>query len=409
MKKERIIFQNSKRYVNEGNGIGEGLLYCGQMYTSPNGCPCTTCDGQCGPDNGCPCPDCDNTLSYILFSTGKMKCEICKKSLIRIKVCTLNLFSEVDFTCNICLRSFFNILFIPLMFCMKCKYKLCPKCAFSKLTFYEQKKPYIEPGFKAGEGMIYCKKNYADNGHCLCAGCDGNCGPENGCSCPLCDSILGYNRAIVTDIAGTTTDTIEETVEYNGVPVTIIDTAGIRYHTNNTIEKIGQDRAKSSMDIADIILWVIDSNINLDDNDKQIADLLKNKKDKTIVVLNKTDLEPKISKEKLNNLFVSDTMIKFSTVNKTPIENILNKIFEILKIKDIEANSKILLNTRQYSLLCKAQQNLRKIYNLIDKGDSDEIVSFETQNVLVFFNEILGCDVKEDVLHTVFSKFCVGK
>ena len=193
MKKERIIFQNSKRYVNEGNGIGEGLLYCGQMYTSPNGCPCTTCDGQCGPDNGCPCPDCDNTLSYILFSTGKMKCEICKKSLIRIKVCTLNLFSEVDFTCNICLRSFFNILFIPLMFCMKCKYKLCPKCAFSKLTFYEQKKPYIEPGFKVGEGMIYCKKNYADNGHCLCAGCDGNCGPEKGCQCPLCDSILGYN------------------------------------------------------------------------------------------------------------------------------------------------------------------------------------------------------------------------
>ena len=234
-------------------------------------------------------------------------------------------------------------------------------------------------------------------------------GKPNAGKSSILNSILGYNRAIVTDIAGTTTDTIEETVEYNGVPVTIIDTAGIRYHTNNTIEKIGQDRAKSSMDIADIILWVIDSNINLDDNDKQIADLLKNKKDKTIVVLNKTDLEPKISKEKLNNIFVSDTMIKFSTVNKTPIENILNKIFEILNIKDIEANSKILLNTRQYSLLCKAQQNLRKIYNLIDKGDSDEIVSFETQNVLVFFNEILGCDVKEDVLHTVFSKFCVGK
>ena len=124
MKKERIIFQNSKGYVNEGNGFGEGLLYCGQKYTSPNGCPCTTCDGQCGPDNGCPCPDCDNTLSYILFSTGKMKCEICKKSLIRIKVYSLKLFSEVNFTCNNCFRNFLDILFIPLMFCMKCKYKL---------------------------------------------------------------------------------------------------------------------------------------------------------------------------------------------------------------------------------------------------------------------------------------------
>ena len=197
MKKERIIFQNSKKYINEGTGIGEGLLYCGEKYTSPEGCPCTTCDGQCGPDNGCPCPDCDNTLSYILFSTGKMKCEKCGNSLIRIKIFNLkNIlkpFSAMDFRCDSCYKYFTDILFLPLMFCLKCRYKICPKCAFSKLTFFGPKKPYIEPGFKLGEGMIYCKKKYTYNGYCLCAGCDGNCGPENGCPCPLCDSILGYN------------------------------------------------------------------------------------------------------------------------------------------------------------------------------------------------------------------------
>ena len=224
----------------------------------------------------------------------------------------------------------------------------------------------------------------------------------------ILNSILGYKRAIVTDIAGTTTDTIEETVEYNGVAITIIDTAGIRYHTNNIIEQFGQDRAKSSIGIADIILWVIDSNIDLDDNDKQIANILKDKKDKTVVVLNKIDLEQKICKEKLNNIFITNTIINFSTINKTPIEKILNKIFEKLNIKDIK-ETKIFLNTRQYNLICKAQQNLKKIYNLINKGDSDEIVSFETQNVLSSLNEILGCYVKEDVLQTVFSKFCVGK
>lgn len=234
-------------------------------------------------------------------------------------------------------------------------------------------------------------------------------GKPNAGKSSILNSILGYQRAIVTNIEGTTTDTIEETIEYNGVPLTIIDTAGIRYHTNNTIEKIGQERAKSSIDFADIILWVIDSNIDLDDNDKQIANLLKDKKDKTIVILNKIDLEQKISQEKLNNIFVVNTIINFSTINKTPIEKILNKIFEILNIKDVEDSGKILLNTRQYNLICKVQQDLKKIYNLIDKGDSDEIVSFETQNVLNSLNEFLGCDVKEDVLQTIFSKFCVGK
>ena len=221
--------------------------------------------------------------------------------------------------------------------------------------------------------------------------------------------LLGYQRAIVTDIAGTTTDTIEETVEYNGINITIIDTAGIRYHTTNTIEKIGQERSKSSIETADIILWIVDSSIDLDDNDKQIADLLKDKQDKTIVVLNKSDLQQKTSSNELKNIININTIVNFSTINKTPIENILNKIFDLMNLKHIEENTTILLNTRQYNLIRKVKEQLNKILELIDKGDSDEIVSFETQNTLNSLNEILGVDVKEDILHTIFSKFCVGK
>ena len=169
MKRERIIFQNSKKYINEGNGPGEGILYCGEFYTNPNGCSCHDCDGQCGPDNGCPCPDCEYTLSYILYSTGKMKCEICEKTLLRINIFNLkqlykkNKNSNPTFRCNICNKHFSNQLFIPLMHCKKCNYNICPKCAFSKITFFEQKIPKLEEGYDLGSGMIYCTKNYTNS------------------------------------------------------------------------------------------------------------------------------------------------------------------------------------------------------------------------------------------------------
>ena len=182
-----------------------------------------------------------------------------------------------------------------------------------------------------------------------------------------------------------------------------------RSHTNNTIEKIGQERSKSSIETADIILWIIDSSINLDDNDKQIADLLKNKQEKTIVILNKSDLQQKTSLNELKNIIDIQSNINFSTVNKTPIENILDNIFELMKLKDMDENTTILLNTRQYNLICKVKEQLNNILKLIDKGDSDEIVSFETQNALNSLNEILGIDTKEDILNNIFSKFCVGK
>ncbi len=234
-------------------------------------------------------------------------------------------------------------------------------------------------------------------------------GKPNAGKSSILNSLLGYQRAIVTDIAGTTTDTIEENIEYKGVAFTVADTAGIRNHTNNIIEKMGQDRSRQSVNSADMILWVIDGSTFFDDNDKQIAELLKNKKDKTLIVLNKADLEQKLSVEELQNTIGNFSYVTFSTVNKTPIENILNNIYELLNLQSIERESTVLLNARQYNLISRIKNDLIKVLSLIDKGDSDEIVSFETNNILLLLNEILGIDTKEDILHSIFSKFCVGK
>ncbi|MBQ3834820.1 MAG: tRNA uridine-5-carboxymethylaminomethyl(34) synthesis GTPase MnmE [Elusimicrobia bacterium] len=234
-------------------------------------------------------------------------------------------------------------------------------------------------------------------------------GKPNAGKSSILNTILGYQRAIVTDIAGTTTDTIEEQIEYKGISFIISDTAGIRNHTNNTIEKIGQDRSRQSVNTADIILWVTDGSTLLDDNDKQIADLLKDKKDKTIVILNKSDLKQNLSVEELKNIFDFSSYINFSTINKTPVENILNKIYELLNLNNIDQETTVLLNARQYNLILNIKENLLKVLSLIDKGDSDEIVSFETNNVLLLLNDVLGIDTKEDILHSIFSKFCVGK
>ncbi|MDD2523319.1 MAG: tRNA uridine-5-carboxymethylaminomethyl(34) synthesis GTPase MnmE [Endomicrobiia bacterium] len=234
-------------------------------------------------------------------------------------------------------------------------------------------------------------------------------GKPNAGKSSILNCILGYQRSIVTDIAGTTTDTIEEKIEYKGIPFTIVDTAGIRCHSSNPIEKIGQERTKSSIDMADIILWVIDSNTNLDSDDSRIVELINNNKDKVIVVLNKSDLKQNTSLNDINKIYPIKEFVNFSSIKEIHIENILSKIFAILSLEQAAEKSEFLLNTRQYDLICKIKTALNTVLNLIEEGNSDEIVSFETQNVLVLLNEILGCDVNQDILHIVFSKFCVGK
>ena len=195
-----IIVKNSRRFMNEGEEKAKGILYCGRKYTNDKGCACGKCNGYCGPESGCPCPDCYYTLSYILYSTGKMKCPNCNKTLLRINLFNLKniIFKKegiknASFSCDICESNFSDEVYIPLFHCLKCDYDMCPKCSFSKISFFKKSVPKLMAGNGRGLGLIFCAKNYTHNGFCLCGGCDGNCGPNNGCPCPLCESILAYN------------------------------------------------------------------------------------------------------------------------------------------------------------------------------------------------------------------------
>lgn len=234
-------------------------------------------------------------------------------------------------------------------------------------------------------------------------------GKPNAGKSSLLNSILGYQRAIVTDIEGTTTDTIEETIEYKGIPFTIIDTAGIRHHSSNMIEQLGQERTKNSIENADIVLWVMDVNSKFDDNDKTILDLVSKKLDKTIIVLNKSDLEHKISLDNMRDFCPSKEIIFYSCLIDNNIDKLLNPVYLMGQFENLETDSAILINARQYNLICKFKEALEKTLELIIQADSDEIVSFETQNALDILNEVLGIDIKDDIASTIFSKFCIGK
>lgn len=225
----------------------------------------------------------------------------------------------------------------------------------------------------------------------------------------ILNSILGYQRAIVTDVAGTTTDIIKESIEYKGFLFTVTDTAGIRQHCVNEIEKIGQTRAKKSVDISDIILFVLDNGRTFDEDDKAILELIKHRVQDTLIIINKSDLNTEIICDTLYKLYDKKDFIKYSCVNKTGIGVLLESIYQKCNLQNISENSSMLINIRQYNLLCKLKEMLQQTLDVTIKGDEDEIVSFYAQESLKIVNEILGVDVKDDVLTSVFSKFCVGK
>ena len=162
MSNDNIIFRNSKGIIQKGKDNCQGLFYCGKQYTSSGGCRCLCCDGFCGPYNGCPCPDCDYTLSFALYSTGEMNCPNCKSMLLRINIFNLKLMcgllqNDYPITTNFCNKSYSEI-YLPLMYCKKCNYKICPNCAFSKINVdkLNEVRNFLNVGNSEGDGIVYC-------------------------------------------------------------------------------------------------------------------------------------------------------------------------------------------------------------------------------------------------------------
>lgn len=220
----------------------------------------------------------------------------------------------------------------------------------------------------------------------------------------LMNVLLREERAIVTEIAGTTRDIIEEVVNVRGVPLVIVDTAGIR-ETSDVVEEIGVNRAIKEIDTADMIIAMFDLSRELTEEDKRIIELTKNKKN--IIIINKEDLDRKWNVDKI---FKDKDVIFVSLKNKTGIELIENKIEEMWSNNNLDSGEEtILTNVRHKNLIYQA---LEEAENSIDALNCDlpvDMVSINIKTLTEKIGEILGDNVTEDIIAGIFSRFCLGK
>lgn len=223
----------------------------------------------------------------------------------------------------------------------------------------------------------------------------------------LLNSILGENRAIVTDIPGTTRDVIEEFVNIKGIPLKIVDTAGIR-ETEDIVEKIGVEKSKESFSKADLVIMVLDSSRKLSDEDIQILENLTNKK--TIVLLNKTDLPQEIEEDKISQYVDNDSIIRISALNHKGIEQLQDKIEAMVYGGSVKNTSNLMItNSRHKDALLKSFESINDAIIAIDQNMPYDFIEVDFKNVWDYLGYINGDTVKEDLLDTIFSNFCIGK
>ena len=223
----------------------------------------------------------------------------------------------------------------------------------------------------------------------------------------LLNSILGENRAIVTDIAGTTRDVIEEFVNIKGIPLKIVDTAGIR-ETEDIVEKIGVEKSTESFNTADLVIMVLDSSRELSNEDIDILEKLEDKK--TIVLLNKTDLEQKIDQDKILKYVDKDSIIKISALQHEGIEELHDKIEAMVYNGSIKNTSSLVItNSRHKDALLKAYESINDAINAIEQNLPYDFIEVDFKNIWDYLGYINGDTVKEDLLDTIFSNFCIGK
>ena len=236
-------------------------------------------------------------------------------------------------------------------------------------------------------------------------------GKPNAGKSSLLNKLLGQEKAIVTDVAGTTRDVLEQFINLDGIGIHIVDTAGIR-NTEDIVEKIGVDRAIESSKDADLIVYVVDSSKNLDEDDKRIMDLMSSKK--SIILLNKSDLEAKVSLEDMQKIceaFKEDYMI----LNTSMTEDIgLKELEEAMKDMfihgKIDMNEEVTItNIRHKEALSDARDSLLLVrQSLLDEMPED-FYSIDLMNAYASLGSIIGEEVGEDLVNEIFSKFCMGK
>lgn len=247
----------------------------------------------------------------------------------------------------------------------------------------------------------------ADNGTILKEGIDTVIlGKPNAGKSSLLNVLARRERAIVTDIAGTTRDTLEEQINLDGLTLNLIDTAGIR-DTSDIVEKLGVDKAIEYAKDASLILYVVDSSVPLDENDEKIISMIKDKK--VIVLLNKSDLQTVISPEDMKNI-TGGEVLSISAKYDDDISQLSELIRRMFINGEIEENDEACItNIRQKTALQEAIKSLKMVVSSINDGMPEDFYTIDLLNAYTELSKIIGESVEEDLVNEIFSKFCMGK
>ena len=222
----------------------------------------------------------------------------------------------------------------------------------------------------------------------------------------LLNGLLKYDRAIVTDIAGTTRDIIEDYINLDGVLLKITDTAGIR-ETEDEVEKIGVNIAREKLKEADLVIAIFDISREFDKDDEEILNLIKDKKH--ITILNKDDLEQKISDEEIEKYF-KDDYLRLSVMENESVKKIENLIIDLFFDGELQISSdSVLSNLRHINALKEAKKSLLEVNESLKKKVFLDLIEVDLENVIGHISEITGTITTEDILDRVFSDFCIGK
>ena len=247
----------------------------------------------------------------------------------------------------------------------------------------------------------------SDNGKMLKEGINtAIVGKPNAGKSSLLNILVGEERAIVTEIAGTTRDILQEQIQIGGIGLNVIDTAGIR-DTEDIVEKIGVNKSREYIEKADLIIYVVDSSTELDENDQEIIEAIQNKK--AIVLLNKSDLDAKTDASVLQTQ-LSKPILSISAKNNTGIHELETLIEEMFFSGKLSFNDEVYItNIRQKNALAEAQNSLKMVLQSIADGMPEDFFTIDMMNAYEALGTIIGESVGEDLVNEIFSKFCMGK
>lgn len=247
----------------------------------------------------------------------------------------------------------------------------------------------------------------SDNGKMLKEGINtAIVGKPNAGKSSLLNILVGEERAIVTEIAGTTRDILQEQIQIGGIGLNVIDTAGIR-DTEDIVEKIGVNKSREYIEKADLIIYVVDSSTELDENDQEIIEAIQNKK--AIVLLNKSDLDAKTDASILQTQ-LNKPILSISAKNNTGIHELETLIEEMFFSGKLSFNDEVYItNIRQKNALAEAQNSLKMVLQSIADGMPEDFFTIDMMNAYEALGTIIGESVGEDLVNEIFSKFCMGK